>query len=196
VLASTSSARRRILDGAGIEHVVEPSDVDEAAFTRDTPEELVQTLADAKASNVAARVSSGLVLGCDTLLSIDGRALGKPATGEEARAYWHLFAGRTATLLTGHALLHVERAKILARAGGVGRTEVSFGRPTPQQIDAYVATGEPMASSGAFTLSGRSAPFIEGISGAPSNVQGLSLPLLRELLSKLGVALETLWRPA
>jgi nucleoside triphosphate pyrophosphatase len=194
VLASTSAARRSLLAIAGIDPMVEPSHVDEAAIVRDTPEALVQALADAKAESVAARVGHGLVLGCDTLLFVDGRALGKPANAEEARSFWSLFAGRTATLLTGHALLKVEQGVLVARASAVGRTDIHFGRPTPAQVAAYVASGEPLASSGAFTLSGLSAPFIEGISGAPSNVQGLSLPLLRALLAELGVSIEQLWR--
>lgn len=194
VLASTSSARRWILSTAGIAHTVAPSDVDEAMISRDVPEDLVQALADAKAESVAARTSDGLVLGADTLLFVDGRPLGKPTGVEQAREFWQLFAGRTAILLTGHALLQVEHGVVTARAAAVGRTEVHFARPSLAQIDAYAATGEPLLSSGAFMLSGKSAPFIEGITGAPSNVQGLSLPLLRRLLAELGVSIEAYWR--
>jgi septum formation protein len=193
VLASTSSARRWILTAAGIVHTVQPSDVDESTITREVPEELVQALADAKAENVAARTSNGLVLGCDTLLFIDARPLGKPTSVEQAREFWQLFAGRSATLLTGHALLEVQHGAVRSRARAVGRTEIHFARPSPAQIDAYVATGEPLLSSGAFMLSGKSAPFIDGISGAPSNVQGLSLPVLGRLLAELGVAIEEYW---
>lgn len=193
VLASTSSARRWILTTAGIAHTVVPSDVDESTITRDVPEELVQALADAKAENVAARTTSGLVLGCDTLLFVDARPLGKPASVEQAREFWQLFAGRTATLLTGHALLKVEHGGVTASVRAVGRTEIHFARPSPAQIDAYVATGEPLLTSGAFMLSGKSGPFIDGISGAPSNVQGLSLPILRRLLGELGVSIEAYW---
>lgn len=193
VLASTSSARRWILSTAGIAHSVAPSDVDESTITRDRPEELVQALADAKAQNVAARFTSALVLGCDTLLFVDDRPLAKPTSSEQAREFWQRFAGRTATLLTGHALLEVEHGAITAHARAVGRTDVHFARPSPAQLDAYVESGEPLLSSGAFTLSGKSAPFIEGITGAPSNVQGLSLPLLRQLLEELGVAIEQYW---
>jgi septum formation protein len=196
VLASTSSSRRWILTTAGIAHTVAPSDVDEATITRDAPEELVQALADAKAEDVAARTASGLVLGCDTLLFVDARPLGKPSSIEQAREFWRLFAGRTATLLTGHALLKVEHGAVSARARAVGRTEIHFARPSPAQIDAYVTTGEPLLSSGAFMLSGKSAPFIDGISGAPSNVQGLSLPVLRRLLAELGLAIEGYWGSA
>src|SRR5688572_31598949 len=92
VLASTSSARRWILTTAGIAHTVTPSDVDESLITRDVPAELVQALADAKAEDVAARTTSGLVLGCDTLLFVDGRPLGKPSSAEQAREFWQLFA--------------------------------------------------------------------------------------------------------
>lgn len=194
VLASTSSARRWILSTAGIAHTVSPSDVDESRIRRDVPAELVQALADAKAESVAARTTSGLVLGCDTLLFVDERPLGKPESVEQAREFWQLFAGRSASLLTGHALLKVERGIVHSHARAVGHTEIHFARPSPAQIDAYVATGEPLLTSGAFMLSGKSAPFIEGISGAPSNVQGLSLPILRRLLSELGVGIEQYWR--
>jgi nucleoside triphosphate pyrophosphatase len=193
VLASTSSARRWILTTAGIEHIVSPSDVDESTITRDVPEELVQALADAKADNVAARFTSALVLGCDTLLFVDDQPLAKPEDVEQARAFWRSFAGRSAVLLTGHTLLEVQHGAVAATARAVGRTEIHFGRPSPAQIDAYCATREPLLSSGAFTLSGKSAPFIEGITGAPSNVQGLSMPILRRLMAELGVAIEAYW---
>jgi septum formation protein len=193
VLASTSSARRWILTTAGIAHTVAPSDVDESLITRDAPQDLVQALADAKAENVAARTTRGLVLGCDTLLFVDGRPLGKPVSVQQAREFWQLFAGRSASLLTGHTLLQVEQGLITARARAVGHTELHFARPSPAQIDAYVTSGEPLLASGAFMLSGKSAPFIEAINGAPSNVQGLSLPILRQLLRELGVGIEAYW---
>jgi septum formation protein len=194
VLASTSRARAALLTQAGIEHALEASGVDESGFYAPTPEGLVSLLADAKARAVAAREMDALVLGCDSVLSIDGRVLGKPATAEAAREHWSRIAGRTATLLTGHALLRVERGVITARAADVAKTDVHVGRPTPSEIEAYVATDEPLASAGAFTLEGLSAPFIDAISGSPSNVIGLCLPTLARLARELGISIVQLWK--
>jgi septum formation protein len=194
VLASTSRARATLLTQAGIEHELAASGVDESGFDAPTPEGLVSVLADAKARAVAARATHALVLGCDSVLSIDGRVLGKPATAEAAREHWGRIAGRTATLLTGHTLLRVERGAIIARAADVARTDVHVGRPTPSEIEAYVATDEPLASAGAFTLEGFSAPFIDAISGSPSNVIGLCLPTLGRLARELGISIVQLWK--
>jgi septum formation protein len=195
VLASASRARSTLLAQAGIDHVLEPSGVDEAGFDAQTPEALVSLLADAKARAVAARSRDALVLGCDSVLGIDGRVLGKPPTARAALEHWSLIAGRTATLWTGHTLLRVERGAIVARAAAVAQTQVSFGQPTLSEIEAYVATAEPLASAGAFTLEGRSAPFVDSISGSPSNVIGLSLPVLARLLRELGLSIVQLWSP-
>jgi septum formation protein len=194
VLASTSRARSMLLTQAGIEHKMEGSGVDESRFDAATPEALVSALADAKAHAVAARLTDAIVLGCDSVLGIDGRVLGKPATAQAAREHWSLIAGRSATLSTGHTLLRVQHGTISARAAGVARTDVHFAEPTPAEVDAYVATAEPLASAGAFTLEGLSAPFIEGVSGSPSNVIGLSLPLLARLLRELGLSIVQFWK--
>lgn len=196
VLASTSRSRSLLLSQAGIDHVMQGSGVDEARYDAPTPEGLVSTLADAKARAVAARLTDGIVLGCDSVLGIDGRVLGKPPTAEAARAHWELIVGRTSSLATGHTLLRVERGAIVAHAAAVASTDITFGRPTPAEIDAYVATAEPLASAGAFTLEGLSAPFVESISGSPSNVIGLSLPLLGRLLHELGLSIVQFWKPA
>lgn len=193
VLASASRSRSALLTQAGIAHELEVSGVDETQFAGATPEALVCALADAKAHAVAARSKDALVLGCDSVLGIDGRVLGKPATARAALEHWNLIAGRTATLLTGHTLLRVEHGSMVARAAGVAQTDVTFGQPTPAEIEAYVSTAEPLASAGAFTLEGLSAPFVESISGSPSNVIGLSLPLLARLLRELGLSVVQLW---
>lgn len=194
VLASTSRSRSALLTQAGIDHVMEASGVDETRFHAATPETLVSALADAKAHAVAARLTEAIVLGCDSVLGIYGRALGKPATAQQAREHWNLIAGRSATLSTGHTLLRVQQGTITARAAGVARTDVNFAQPTAAELDAYVATAEPLASAGAFTLEGLSAPFIEGVSGSPSNVIGLSLPLLARLLRELGLSIVQFWK--
>jgi septum formation protein len=196
VLASESRTRSALLTQAGIEHVTQISGVDESRIEAATPEALVQALADAKARAVAGRATDALVLGCDSVLGVDGRVLGKPPTAQAALEHWRLMAGRTATLFTGHTLIRVERGAITGHAAAVGRTEVSFGQPSAAELDAYVATREPLASAGSFTLEGLSAPFIEGISGSPSNVLGLSLPLLGRLLKELGLSVVDLWKPS
>jgi len=198
VLASGSAGRLRLLRDAGIEPEVVVSGIDEtaagiadtAAGIADTAG-LVQALADRKASSVAARRPDALVLGCDSLLDLDGLALGKPGSAEEAVSIWQRLSGREATLLTGHCLIEPGPGR---RARGVGRTVVRFGRPADAELTAYVATGEPLALAGAFSIDGRGAPFIDGIDGDPSNVIGLSLPLLRRLLADLGLAVTDLWR--
>jgi septum formation protein len=193
VLASASTARTQLLSSAGIEHRVEVSHVDESQLNHLPARERVLALATAKAEAVAARISDALVLGCDSLLDVDGRALGKPGSAREAAECWQLFAGRTALLHTGHALLAVQNHRIVQRASAVAEAELSFARPTPAQLAAYIASGEPLHVAGAFTIEGRSAPFIERISGAPSTVLGLSLPLLRRLLEDVGSSVEQHW---
>ncbi|HEX4659537.1 MAG TPA: Maf family protein, partial [Streptosporangiaceae bacterium] len=105
VLASASPARLALLRGAGLDPKVIVSGVDESEFRADTPAALVALLAQAKADTVAARLDRGLVIGCDSMLDLDGRALGKPGSAEEATALWREMSGRTGTLLTGHCLV-------------------------------------------------------------------------------------------
>ena len=191
VLASGSAGRLRVLRDAGIDPEVVVSGVDETAGDiADTPA-LVQLLADRKASAVAAQRPDALVLGCDSLLDLDGAALGKPASAEAAASMWQRLAGREGTLLTGHCLIEPGPGR---RARGVARTTIRFGRPDDAELAAYVATGEPLALAGAFSIDGRAAPFIDGIDGDPGNVIGLSLPLLRRLLADFGMAVTDLWR--
>jgi septum formation protein len=187
VLASGSAGRLRVLRDAGMDPEVVVSGVDEIP---DTPA-LVQLLADRKASAVAALRPDALVLGCDSLLDLDGAALGKPASAAAAVTMWQRLAGREGTLLTGHCLIEPGQGR---RARGVARTIVRFGRPGDAELAAYVATGEPLALAGAFSIDGRAAPFVDGIDGDAGNVIGLSLPLLRRLLADFGMAVTDLWR--
>lgn len=207
LLASQSSGRLATLRAAGVEPLVRVSDVDEHAVLRvlaadsrqePTPVQQVQALARAKAEEVAAAVTraeretdpSLVVVGCDSMLEIDGRVVGKPGTSEIARARWQSMRGRTGVLHSGHALVRVGNG---ARAGGVSSTTVRFGSPTDAEIDAYVATGEPLGCAGAFTIDGLGGAFIDGIDGDPHGVVGISLPLLRRLLADLDVRWTDLW---
>jgi nucleoside triphosphate pyrophosphatase len=190
VLASASPARLAVLRAAGLAPRVVVSGVDEAAFSADTPGELAGRLAQAKAAAVAGRLADGLVIGCDSLLDLDGRALGKPASAAEAAARWREMAGRAGTLVTGHCVIDAATGR---QASGLAATTVRFGTPSEQEIAAYVASGEPLAVAGAFTLDGRGGWFVDGIDGDHGNVLGVSLPLLRRLLADLGFGVTELW---
>jgi septum formation protein len=190
ILASASAARLAVLRGAGLDPKVIVSGVDESAFTAGTPAVLAGLLANAKAAAVAAGRRDGLVIGCDSLLDLDGRALGKPRSAQEATACWREMSGRTGTLVTGHCVINAATGQ---QAAAVAATAVRFGTPSEEEIAAYVASGEPLALAGAFTLDGRGGWFVEGIDGDHGNVLGVSLPLLRRLLADLGVAVTSLW---
>ena len=161
-----------------------------ATFTAGSPAELAGLLANAKAAAVAAGRRDGLVIGCDSLLDLDGRALGKPRSAQEATARWREMSGRTGTLVTGHCVIDAATGQ---QAAAVAATTVRFGTPSEEELAAYVASGEPLAVAGAFTLDGRGGWFVEGIDGDHGNVLGVSLPLLRRLLADLGVAVTSLW---
>jgi septum formation protein len=191
VLASASPARLGLLRQAGLDPKVRVSGVDEDALTAATPGELALVLAEAKARTVAALLADGeLVIGCDSVLELDGLALGKPADAAEARERWVSMRGREGVLRTGHCVIDTVTGRA---SSATASTTVRFGTPDDAEIAAYVASGEPLHVAGAFTLDGRSAPFVEGVDGDPGNVIGLSLPLLRQLLADLGIRITDLW---
>ena len=194
MLASASPARLRTLRAAGVEPEVRISAVDEEAVSAPDPTALVLALARAKAAQVVRPGDDALVLGCDSLLDLDGRPYGKPASGAEVLARWQRMAGRTGTLRTGHALLDVRGGVDAAEATGVASTTVRFGCPTAAELAAYVASGEPLRVAGAFTVDGLGGWFVDGIDGDPGTVIGLSLPLLRVLLGRLGAGVTDLWQ--
>lgn len=202
VLASASPARLAILRAAGVEPLVEVSDVDEHALLAElgeeaTPVNTVSALALAKARTVAARVAEAepdcVVLGADSMLLLDGELVGKPGTADAARGRWDQMAGRTAELYTGHALVQIGDGVPGREIAGHATTAVAFSTPTTEELEAYLASGEPLSVAGAFTLDGRGGWFVEGIEGDPSNVVGLSLPLTRRLLAEIGVGVDALW---
>jgi septum formation protein len=192
ILASASPARLATLRAAGIEPEVVVSGVDEDAYVEGTPAELALTLARAKARAVAARqdVTSGVVIGCDSVLDLDGVALGKPADAAEAVARWRQMRGRSGVLSTGHWVVDVEPGH---ETGATASTVVHFADVSDDEIDAYVATGEPLRVAGAFTIDGLGGAFVSRIEGDHHTVVGLSLPLVRELLLDLGHRWPTFW---
>ncbi|UGT53683.1 Maf family protein [Nocardia asteroides] len=205
VLASASPARLGVLRTAGIDPVVRVSGVDEdavaAALPPDTAaSDVVVALARAKAADVAAVIpelaADCVVVGCDSMLLVDGRLQGKPHTPEVARARWAEMAGRSAELLTGHCVLRLRDGAIVAESAECSGTTVHFAKPEPDELDAYIATGEPLQVAGAFTLDGLGGWFVDRIEGDPSSVIGIGLPLLRRLLEDVGVGVTQLWRDA
>jgi septum formation protein len=190
VLASASSARRRLLQLAGIEPIVYPSAFDESQVRELNASVLVQKLAEGKALAVAPKFPDALVLGCDSVLALHGEIHGKPAHIEEAIARWKQMRGRVGELYTGHALIDRTQGKTLVRCG---MTQVQFANVSDRQIEAYVATGEPMNCAGCFALEGKGGLFVEKLTGCHSNVIGLSLPLLRQMIAELGYDVTDYW---
>jgi septum formation protein len=190
VLASASPARRRLLQTAGIEPIVRQSDFDESQVQLSDAETLVQTLALRKAETVAQQLSDALILGCDSVLEVVGEIHGKPASPEEAIARWQKMRGNVGNLYTGHAIIDQAQQKTLVRCG---ITQVYFANVSDRQIEAYVKTGEPLKCAGCFALEGKGGLFVEKIDGCHSNVIGLSLPLLRQMLDELGYDVIDFW---
>ena len=190
VLASASPARLELLRRAGFDPEVLVSGVDESTVTG-PPADVALTLAVRKATAVAGRCHGALVLGCDSVLDLDGEALGKPADAADAVERWHRMRGRTGVLRTGHCLIDTRSGRDAAE---VASTTVHFADLSDDEIDAYVGSGEPLRVAGAFTIDGLGGPFVEGIEGDHHNVVGLSLPLLRRMLLDVGESLTGLWR--
>jgi septum formation protein len=206
VLASASPARLSTLRAAGLEPMVRVSSVDEDAALAAAeaalgeplgPPDVALLLARAKAEDVLAALDrededeADLVLGCDSVLDLDGEVHGKPADAGEAVARWRRMRGRSGVLLTGHWLVDRRDPGAGGSGGMVGATAstlVHFADLTDDEVEAYVATGEPLRVAGAFTIDGLGGPYVSGIEGDPSNVVGVSLPLLRDLVVELGLA--------
>lgn len=203
VLASASAGRLKVLRHAGVDPLVRVSGVDEDAIVAGlgpaaAPDDVVCALAEAKAERVAAGLSGAIasdcvVVGCDSMLSIDGLLCGKPGSAEAAVSQWRLMGGRSGRLHTGHCLLRVAAGAITHRGVESACTTVHFAAPADADLGAYVAQGEPLGVAGGFTLDGLGGWFVDGIEGDPSNVIGVSLPLLRGMLARAGLSVAALW---
>lgn len=192
ILASASPARRRLLESVGIIPLVQASNFDETSLQSDDPITLVEALARAKAESVASFFSDSLLLGCDSLLYLDGQTYGKPENTAMAIARWQKMRGQVGVLYTGHALIDQIQTKVVCRTG---ITQVYFADIDDDTIAAYVASGEPLNCAGAFALEGKGGLFIEKIEGCHSNVIGLSLPLLHQMLHDLNYSIANVWNP-
>ena len=192
VLASASPARLATLRAAGVDPEVVVSGIDESTVTTPDPARLAAELATLKARAVAGGVPGAVVVGCDSVLELDGAVHGKPADADEARARWRTMRGRSGVLHTGHCVIDANGRELVRGAA----TTVHFATVTDAEIEAYVATGEPLQVAGAFTVDGLGGAFVTGIEGDHHNVVGISLPLLREMLAAVDVPWTTLWTAA
>ena len=207
-LASTSPARLATLRAAGIEPIVVPSGVDEDAVVRATeavsgplpPADMVLLLAKAKAEAAVAQAAragthlDGLVLGGDSAFVLDGTIYGKPHTPEVARERWRVQRGRTGELFSGHWLIDARGNGSGQSVGATTVARVTFADDiSDDEVEAYIETGEPLQVAGAFTIDARGGAFIQHIDGDPSTVIGVSLPTVRQLAARLGVAWPDLW---
>ena len=190
ILASASPARLKTLQHAGLRPEVVVSGVDESQVEETSPSELALRLAQLKAVAVAADEPRALVIGCDSVLELDGQVFGKPVDHADAVARWQQMSGSSGVLHTGHCVIDTHREVWLARSAA---TQVRFAHVTDEEIEAYVATGEPGAVAGAFTIDGRGGAFVSGLTGDPHNVVGISLPLLRLMFEELGFVWTEFW---
>ncbi len=186
VLASQSTSRRRLLEGAGITPIVMVSHVDEETefFNAMTPADMVIALAVTKAHTVREQIDfPAIIIGCDSTFDVDGVSFGKPGTPEIAKERAQAISGRSGLLHTGHCIIDtVQGREITDRV----TTKVTFSEMSDLEIDDYIASGEPLQVAGGFTLDGFGSPFIPVIEGDYTNVVGLSMPFLRSAMSQLG----------
>ena len=191
VLASASPARLKLLRMVGIEPVVCKSDFDEDSIQIQEAAELVTTLARCKAETVAPQFKDALVLGCDSVLTVNDRIYGKPETPQIAIARWRGMRAKMGIIYTGHALIDTQQQRHIIRCG---ITRVYFADISDRTIEAYVATGEPLRCAGSFALEGKGGMFVEKIEGCHSNVIGLSLPVLYQMIENLGYKVTNFWK--
>jgi septum formation protein len=190
VLASASPARKKLLQSVGIEPIIRHSNLDESQVQNPEPAELVQILAKSKAEVVAREFTDALILGCDSVLAIAGEIHGKPDSSVAAIRRWQKMRGNYGILYTGHALIDQKKNQQISYCA---MTKVYFAQVSDAEIAAYVASGEPRKCAGGFALEGKGGLFVEKLEGCHSNVIGLSLPLLRQMLAELGYQITDFW---
>ncbi len=203
VLASASPGRRMVLRQAGIDPLVVVSGVDEDAVLASqgpdaAPGDVANALAAAKAEQVVADLHSAVtsncvVIGCDSMLFIDGALRGKPGSVDDVREQWESMRGRPGVLHSGHCVIRMRDGAVTHREVECGTTTINFATPTDDELTAYLATGESLRVAGAFTIDGFGGWFVDGIDGDPSNVVGLSLPTMRRLFARVGLSIAELW---
>lgn len=197
VLASASPSRAKLLSDAGITHTVSVSDVDEDAAVANagplSPAETALFLAQLKAEAVAASSPGQLILGCDSVFELEGQAYGKPWKDDVARHRWQEMRGKSGVLHTGHFLVDTRHGEESTGHGQLTSATVHFADVTDEEIDAYVATGEPLQVAGAFTIDGLAGAFITGVEGDPHTVVGLSISTLRGLLAQANKQITDFW---
>jgi septum formation protein len=204
VLASASPGRRNVLRKAGIDPLVVVSGVDEHAVVATlqpsaSPAQVTTSLATAKARSVVHQLPAQVaidcvVVGCDSMLHVDGELRGKPDSAKAARLGWHQMAGKSGQLFTGHCVIRLQDNVISHHVADFAVTTVRFGIPSPVDLDAYVDSGEPIAVAGGFTLDGFGGWFVDGVDGDPSSVIGIGLPLTRRLFEHVGLSISHLWQ--
>jgi len=202
VLGSASPGRRKVLRQAGIDPLVVVSGVDENAILAHlgdaAPGDVTTALATAKAEQVAQSLDSSVaadyvVIGCDSILYCGGELRGKPASPDEANRQWQTMAGHTGYLHTGHCVIRLRHNEVVHQSAETLVTAVHFATPSAHELDAYIASGEPLRVAGGFTLDGLGGWFINTVDGDPSSVIGISLPLTRRLFERAGLSIPALW---
>ena len=207
ILASASPARLATLVSAGINPIVRVSHIDEEAIessmSASTPSEIAQALARAKCEKITQELADAneltpntIVIGCDSVFELNGKPYGKPRNAIEAKSRWQEMMNKTGTLHTGHYITFTNERSQQSSAEATASTQVHLGELTEPEMDAYLLTGEPFAVAGGFTLDGFGGAFVQGVTGDPSNVVGISLPTVRNLLQQLGITWTDLWNQA
>jgi septum formation protein len=207
ILASASPARLATLVGAGINPIVRVSHIDEEAIessmSASTPSEIAQALARAKCEKIIQELADAnelapntIIIGCDSVFELNGKPYGKPQNAIEAKSRWQEMMNKTGTLHTGHYITFTNERSQQSSAEATASTQVHLGELTEPEMDAYLLTGEPFAVAGGFTLDGFGGAFVQGVTGDPSNVVGISLPTVRNLLQQLGITWTDLWNQA
>jgi septum formation protein len=207
ILASASPARLATLVSAGINPIVRVSHVDEEtiqnSMSASTPSEIAQALAQSKCEKVTQELADNneltpntIVIGCDSIFELNGKPYGKPHSATEVKARWQEMMNKTGTLHTGHFVIFTNEQGQQISAEATASTHVHMGELTSAEMGAYLESGEPLTVAGGFTLDGLGGAFVQGVTGDPSNVVGISLPTVRNLLAQLGITWTDLWNQA